>query len=86
MIDDLSQCSRRTKSRWEEKYYEKEWNFWMLKSLTVNFLNLISVDRSSQNTNMSESLLLEMGIMDIIKFTDSMFENHPRGKLFENHP
>ena len=45
----------------------------MLKSLTaVNFLNLISVDRSSQNTNMSESLLIEMGIMDIIKFTDSM--------------
>ena len=45
----------------------------MLKSLTaVNFLNLIFVDRSSQNTNMSESLLLEMGIMDIIKFTDSM--------------
>ena len=73
MIDDWSQCSRRTKSRWEEKYNEKEWNFWMLESLTaVNFLNLISVDRSSQNTNMSESLLLEMGIMDIIKFTDSM--------------
>ena len=45
----------------------------MLESLTaVNFLNLISVDRSSQNTNMSESLLIEMGIMDIIKFTDSM--------------
>ena len=44
----------------------------MLKSLNVNFLNLISVDRSSQNINMSESLLIEMGIMDIIKFTDSM--------------
>ena len=44
----------------------------MLKSLTVNFLNLISVDRSSQNTNMSESLLIEMGIMDIIKLTESM--------------
>ena len=47
--------------------------FGMLKSLTaINFLNLISVDRSSQNINMSESLLIEMGIMDIIKFTDSM--------------
>ena len=49
----------------------------MLKSLTaVNFLNLISVDRSSQNTNMSESLLIEMGIMDIIKFTDSMVDGY----------
>ena len=69
----------------------------MLKSLTVNFLNLISVDRSSQNTNMSESLLIEMGIMDIIKFTDSMvggymiespfrgdFQKFPLGVIFKH--